>query len=261
MSFLIGLFAGLFGGLVGLGGGVIIITMVVRLFKFSQHQAHGTSLMVLVFTGLAGAATYYLNGSVDFVAAGLLAASAIITARFGALYANALPEWQLKRAFGIFLICVSFLLLGKPYLVHLAFLSQAAVGWHKIVALLASGAAAGFIAGMMGVGGGSLMVPAMVLVVGDTQYVAQGSALLAMVPGGAMGAYTHWRLGNVVTRVLPAMIPGIMIGAYGGASLAHFLPEGTLRLIFATVLIWMGIRDIRSARKLKGALTPEPQVE
>ena len=111
---------------------------------------------------------------------------------------------------------------------------------------------------LVGVGGGSLMVPAMVLVVGDTQYVAQGSSLLAMVPGGAMGAYTHWRLGNVVTRVLPGMIPGIMIGAYGGASLAHFLPEGTLRLIFAVVLIWMGIRDLRSAGKLKAKITRLP---
>ena len=258
MSFLIGLLAGLFGGLVGLGGGVIIITLLVRLFKFSQHQAHGTSLMALVFTGLAGAATYYLNGSVDFLAAALLAASAIFTARLGALYANALPEWQLKRAFGVFLICVSLFLLGKPYLAHLAFLSHAAQGWHKVVALLASGAAAGFIGGMMGVGGGSIMVPAMVLVVGDTQYVAQGSSLLAMVPTGMVGSYTHWRLGNVVTRVLPLMIPGILIGAYGGATLAHFLPEGTLRLIFAVVLIWMGIRDILSSRKLKAALPREP---
>jgi uncharacterized membrane protein YfcA len=258
VSFLIGLSAGLFGGLVGLGGGVIIITLLVRLFKFSQHQAHGTSLMALVFTGLAGAATYYLNGSMDFLAAGLLAASAVVTARWGALYANALPEWKLKRAFGVFLICVSFFLLGKPYLAHLAFLSQAAQSWHKVAVLLASGALAGFIAGMMGVGGGSIMVPAMVLLVGDNQYTAQGSSLLAMVPGGAMGAYTHWRLGNVVTRVLPGMIPGILIGSYAGASLAHVLSEANLRLIFAAVLIWMGIRDLRAARKLKTSLTGPP---
>jgi uncharacterized membrane protein YfcA len=258
VSFLIGLLAGLFGGLVGLGGGVIIITLMVRLYSFSQHQAHGTSLMAMVFTGLAGAITYYLNGSVDFLAAALLATSAIFTARFGALYAHALPGWRLKRAFGIFLLCVSIFLLIKPYLSHLAFLSHAVAGWHKVTVLLASGALAGFISGMMGVGGGSIMVPALVLLVGDSQYTAQGSALLAMVPACAAGAYTHWRLGNVITRVLPAMIPGILIGTYGGASLAHFLTEAILRLIFATVLIWMGIRDIRAARKLKDTLTTGP---
>ena len=250
-SFLIGLLAGTFGGLVGLGGGVIMIPLMVGFFKFDQHQAHGTSLMALVFTGLAGAVTYYLQGSVDVLAAALLAASAIFTARFGALYANALPEWKLKRAFGIFVICVSLLLVSKPYLSHLAFLAHPAGGWVKITALLGSGAVAGFLSGMMGVGGGSIMVPALVLMVGHSQYTAQGSSLLAMVPGGSVGAYTHWRLGNVVLKVLPGLIPGILIGTYLGGNLAHLLTEANLRLVFAAVLILMGIRDIRGAQKKK----------
>ena len=249
ISLFVGLVSGLFGGLVGLGGGVVMIPLMVRFFYFSQHQAHGTSLMALVFTGLSGAVTYYLNGSVDFLAAALLAASAIFTARFGAIYANALPEWKLKMAFGFFVICVSLLLLSKPYLSHLAFLSHPASGWGKVGALLASGAVAGFLSGMMGVGGGSIMVPALVLLVGHTQYTAQGSSLLAMVPAGSVGAYTHWRLGNVVTRVLPGLILGIVIGTYCGGTLAHLLSEAHLRLIFAAVLIWLGIRDIRGAAK------------
>ncbi len=247
VALLVGLVAGLFGGLVGLGGGVIMIPLMVRFFQFNQHQAHGTSLMALVFTGLSGALTYYLNGSVDFKAAALLAAAAIFTARFGAVYANALPEWQLKRAFGFFLIFVSLLLLSKPYLSHLAFLSHPAGDWTEIAAVLASGAVAGFLSGMMGVGGGSIMVPALVLLVGHSQYTAQGSSLLAMVPAGSVGAYTHWRLGNVVARVLPGLIPGVFIGTFCGGSLAHLLSEANLRLIFAAVLIWLGIRDIRGA--------------
>jgi hypothetical protein len=249
MSFLIGLIAGFFGGLVGLGGGVIMIPLLVRCFQFNQHQAHGTSLMALVFTGLSGAITYYLNGSVDFLAAALLAAAAMVTARFGALYAHALPEWQLKRAFGFFLIFVSLLLLSKPYLSHLAFLAHPATGWVKVAALLAGGALAGFLSGMMGVGGGSIMVPALVLIVGHSQYTAQGSSLLAMVPAGSVGAYTHWRLGNVVTRVLPGLIPGIFIGTYFGGSLAHLLTEANLRLVFAAVIIWLGLLDIRAAAR------------
>ena len=106
MSFVIGLMAGLFGGLVGLGGGVVMIPLMIRFFRLEQVLAHGTSLMALIFTGAAGAVTYYLNGSVDVLAAALMAAAAIFTARFGALYANSLPEWQLKRAFGVFVILV-----------------------------------------------------------------------------------------------------------------------------------------------------------
>lgn len=258
VSFFVGLSAGLFGGLVGLGGGVIMIPLMVWCFRFNQHQAHGTSLMALVFTGISGAITYYLKGSVDVMAAILLAAAAIFTARFGALYANALPEWKLKRAFGIFIICVSLLLLAKPYLSHLSVLSHPATGWGKVLALLVSGAVAGFLSGMMGVGGGSIMVPALVLLVGLNQYSAQGSSLLAMVPAGGVGAYTHWRLGNVVTGVLIGLIPGILVGTFLGGTLAHLLTEANLRLIFAAVLIWLGIRDIKKAMHIKALLETEP---
>lgn len=250
-SLLIGLAAGFFGGLVGLGGGVIMIPLMVRFAGLTQHQAHGTSLMALVFTGLTGAITYYVNGSVDVLAAVLLAATAILTSSLGALAANALPERRLKMAFGIFLIFVSLLLLAKPYLS--GFARPMAGGWPWAAAILASGAFAGFLSGMMGVGGGSIMVPALVLLIGHTQHTAQGSSLLAMVPAGGVGAFTHWRLGNVVSGLLWGLIPGIMAGTFLGGTLANVLHEASLRFIFAAVLIWLGIRDIRRAAVSPGS--------
>ncbi|NHM27739.1 sulfite exporter TauE/SafE family protein [Desulfofundulus sp. TPOSR] len=247
MSLLIGLAAGFFGGLVGLGGGVIMIPLMVSILKMGQHKAHGTSLVALVFTGISGAVTYALNGSVDILASVLLASTAIFTARAGAHLANALPEWKLKRSFGGFLILVSLLLLLKPYLPHA---SRHVTGWLEILILLLTGIFTGFLSGMMGVGGGTIMVPSMVLLTGFTQYTAQGCSLLAMVPVGIVGAYTHWRLGNVSTSILPGLVPGILIGTYLGGSLAHILSEGVLRIIFSAVLIWTGIRYLR---------TPKPQ--
>jgi len=254
ISILIGLAAGVFGGLIGVGGGAVMIPLMVRYFKFSQHQGHGTSLMALVFTGLAGAVTYYSKGSVDIWSAALLAASAMVTARFGALYANALPEWRLKRAFGFFLIFISLLLLSKPYLLHLAFLPHQVSGWTKVAVLLTTGVFTGFFSGMMGIGGGSIMVAAMVLLAGFSQYSAQGSSLLAMVPAALVGSYTHWRLGNVVFWVLPGLIAGIIVGTYLGGNLAHLLSEADLRLVFAAMLILMGLRDVRGAAKKRAAL-------
>jgi len=244
MSFLIGLLAGVFGGLVG----VVMIPLMVRLFGFQQHQAHGTSLAALVFTGLTGAAAYSLKDNVDYGAAVFLAATAMITARFGALYANSLPEWRLKRFFSIFVICVSILLLLKPFYAPIT-PPPGRVLWMAI--LLLSGLASGFIAGLMGVGGGAIMVPAMVLFLGFSQYLAQGSSLLAMVPAGAVGAYTHWRLGNMVMTIVPGLIGGIIVGAFAGGTLAQWLSEATLRLIFAAALIWMGVRDIRKSTHLR----------
>ncbi|GAB6181920.1 sulfite exporter TauE/SafE family protein [Desulfotomaculum defluvii] len=247
MNLLIGLAAGFFGGLVGLGGGVIMIPLMVGVLKMGQHMAHGTSLVALIFTGLSGAITYGLNGSVDILASVLLASTAVFTARAGARFANALPEWKLKKSFGGFLIFVTILLLLKP---HLPQISSPDTDWLKIFILLLTGGFTGFLSGMMGVGGGTIMVPSMVLLIGFSQYTAQGCSLLAMVPVGAVGAYTHWRLGNVCTSILAGLIPGILIGTYLGGSLAHILPEGALRIIFAIVLIRTGVKYLR---------TPKPQ--
>ena len=110
ISFAIGLCAGIFGGLVGIGGGLIMIPLMVGILKFSQHKAHGTSLVALVFTGISGAIIYALNGSVDIQAAVLLAVTAVLTARLGAHYAHSLAEWKLKKAFGVFLLVCAALL-------------------------------------------------------------------------------------------------------------------------------------------------------
>jgi len=91
------------------------------------------------------------------------------------------------------------------------------------------------------------MIAGMVLLTGFDQYTAQGSALLAMIPAGAVGAFTHWQLGNVNRHVLPGLIPGILIGTFAGGSLAHYLAEATLKVIFAAILIWTGLRTIRMA--------------
>ena len=89
------------------------------------------------------------------------------------------------------------------------------------------------------------MIPAMVLLAGFDQHIAQGTSLFVMVPAGSMGAYTHWKLGNMRTGILPGIITGVLIGSFAGSSTAHFLPDAVLRSIFAALLIWTGIRYLR----------------
>jgi len=242
-SLLIGLAAGCFGGLVGLGGGVVMIPLMVGVAGLQQKQAHGTSLVALVFTGLVGAATYGMKGQVDLLGAGLLAVTATVTARFGARYAHVLPEWKLKRSFGAFLLVIAVILLARPWLGNAG---AHASTWVTGAVLLTTGVFTGFLSGMMGVGGGSIMVPAMVLLAGFPQVLAQGSSLLAMVPAGAVGAYTHFRLGNVVRGLLPGLIPGILLGTLVGSTFALRLPEVVLRFTFAAVLVWTGSKYLRA---------------
>lgn len=245
MSFIIGLLAGLFGGMFGVGGGVVMIPLMVRVLHVGQLHAHGTSLAALVFIGIAGAITYGLKGSVDVIASVLLAATAIGTAHAGARYAHSLSEWKLKRAFGVFLLFVANVLFLKTYIPQFQFLLS---GWLKIMALLIAGVLTGFLSGMMGIGGGSIMVPAMVILVGIDQHTAQGSSLLTMVPTGIAGALTHFRLGNVRTNLLTGLIAGVCIGTYFGGQVAHLMQGSTLRAVFAAMLIWTGLRYIQGKR-------------
>jgi len=226
-----------------------MVPFMVEILKFHQHRAHGTSLVAVVFTGMAGAATYAIHGSVDLAASVVLALTAIATAHFGARIAGSLPEWKLKRSFGIFLILAAVLLLAKPYLPMLRM--DAPGMWSKLALLLASGMLAGLLAGIMGGGGGIDMVPVLVLVLGFDQHLAQGTSLLVMVPAAAVGAWTHKKLGNVETRLLFWIVPGLFLGTFLGASVAHLLNEGKLREVFAVVLIWIGIRYLMAPSALR----------
>jgi len=243
-SLLIGLTAGTFGGILGIGGGLIMIPLMVAILKLTQHKAHGTSLVALVFTGIGGAITYAANGSVDFTAAALIAVTAVITAPLGARYCNALTGKKLKIYFGAFLIFCAVLLFLKPYLP--GFISTAP-GYGKIIIFLMTGAITGFLSGLMGVGGGTIMIPVMVILAGFTQHMAQGTSLLVMVPAGAIGAFTHWKLGNIEKGILWGLIPGIVFGTFLGGNFASIIPDNTLRLIFATMLIFVGLRYFKKS--------------
>lgn len=126
-----------------------MIPLIVGVIKRDKHKANATSLVALVFTGISGTAAFGVKGSVDVLAALLLAATSMTTMRAVAHYAQALPEWRLKRSFGVFLCLVSVLLLIKPYLPHIHGMET---GWPSVVVLLLAGAFTGFVSGMMGAG-------------------------------------------------------------------------------------------------------------
>ncbi|MBP7342318.1 MAG: sulfite exporter TauE/SafE family protein [Smithellaceae bacterium] len=244
ISFAIGLAAGLFGGLIGMGGGIVMIPLLVGWFALDQCRAQGTSLAVLVFTGVSGALTYGYAGQIDWNAALILAVPAVLTAAAGARLADRLPGWQLKKVFGAFLIFCAVLLLLKPVLASpLGGLPDCA----SFFILLVTGAVTGFLSGLIGVGGGAIMVPALILLAGFTQHAAQGTSLLVMIPTGLAGAFTHWRLGNVAGRLLVGMVPGILLGAFFGGITAQFIPEAPLRCLFVLAAIYMGWRYARAA--------------
>lgn len=104
---LLGLLAGLFSGLIGLGGGIIIVPALVFFFGMSQHQAQGTTLALLVPPiGLLAAWTYYNQGFVDLKAAALICAGFVAGSLFGARIGTSLPNDVLQKVFGVALLLI-----------------------------------------------------------------------------------------------------------------------------------------------------------
>jgi uncharacterized membrane protein YfcA len=105
---LLGLVAGAFSGVIGIGGGIIIIPALVLLFGFSQHQAQGTTLALLVLPiGILAAWEYYRQGYVDLRIAALIAIGFFAGSWFGARLATNLSPLVLGRVFGVALLLVS----------------------------------------------------------------------------------------------------------------------------------------------------------
>ena len=111
-----------------------------------------------------------------------------------------------------------------------------------MIAAVAVGVVAGVVAGMLGVGGGSLFVPALVLFVGLGHLEAEATSLLAIVPVAAVGAWRQRRYGNV--RVADAVALGVLGigGAAAGVVVANAVPERALEIAFAGLLLWIAWR-------------------
>jgi uncharacterized membrane protein YfcA len=115
-------------------------------------------------------------------------------------------------------------------------------------ALIAVGVAAGVLAGLLGVGGGILLVPFLVLAVGMTQHEAEATSLLVILPTALAASIALHRRG--VGDLPTALVIGLVGagGAVAGALLALSLPADLLRAVFAVLLAIVGLRFVRDAR-------------
>jgi hypothetical protein len=260
-AFIIGLIGGAFGGLVGLGGGVVMVPLFTLWAGLSQHEAHGTSLAAVIVTGTVGAWLYGSHGHVSWSSAGWLAAASVVASYLTAQYAARIPGARLKRYFGVFLLVVAVMLLVRDRLP----LADGGQGQPFIWMLLIIGGLAGAIAGLLGVGGGILIVPLLVLGTGLGQHVAQGTSLAALILTGVTGTLVYARHGHFRRDILISLLPGVVVGSWIGGHGAIGISGSALRVVFALLLVWLAIRytgvssALRSSRPPGGLGRPSAQ--
>jgi uncharacterized protein len=109
---------------------------------------------------------------------------------------------------------------------------------QTIVLLIIVGIAAGMLSGLVGLGGGVIIVPALVFLLGFSQYQATGTSLgILLLPAGIFAVMNYYKKGYIDIKVVLLIFAGFLIGGYLGSKISLSLPQATLKKIFAVVLI------------------------
>jgi uncharacterized protein len=207
---IIGLVAGLASGMFGIGGGVIIVPVLITFLGFSQLEANGTSLAALLApVGIFAVLAYWRAGKLQFKTAVLISIGLAIGGFFGAEIALGLPRETLKQIYGAFLLYVAWRF-GEPrkFLAERAQSNAASANpsseaesepikapWYGLLVL---GFAAGIISGLFGVGGGIVIVPALIGLLHFEQKRAVGTSLGALLfPAALPAAIQYYNRGQL----------------------------------------------------------------
>lgn len=236
---------GFLSGILGGGGGAIMVPLMTGPMRLRQHIAHGTSLVVIIVTAAVAAVAYTANESISGRLVFALLAGAIVGATLGARAAVRIPAIRLRQVFGLFLVTVSLRLLVVETIDPLLSMS----GVAEFTAAVAIGLAGGLASGALGVGGGAIFVPSLVLVLGVGQHEAQGISLWVIVGASLMGALAHHRQGTVDTTVAKWIAPFALPGAVAGAFAAGALSGRSLQVVFAVVLSAIGVQMLVTAQR------------
>jgi uncharacterized membrane protein YfcA len=241
----IGTVAGLFSGLFGVGGGIVMVPLLILLLLMEERRATSTSLGAIVLIAGAAALTQGAYGTVHVVEGLLVGVPALVGVLLGTALQQRIPARRVSGLFAILLLGVAVSIVVVP---DGGDGSGAAVRDLGHVLLGGGfGLAAGVVSGLLGVGGGVLFVPGLVFVLGLGHVEAEATSLLAMVPMSALGAWRQHRYGNLELRTSVTMgllaIPGALVGVV----LANALPVAVLQIGFALLLVYVAQRLGRRA--------------
>ncbi len=219
--------AGLFSGLFGVGGGTVMVPLLVLWLGYGDRRATGTSLAAIVVIAVMATLLQGAYGNVS-VSKGLLVGVPAVL-------------WSVDRDLGA--------AAGTDRDDRAAVRDADDRGGSRpgadVILAAAMGLAAGIVAGMLGVGGGILFVPALTLVLSLSQVRAEATSLLAIIPVALVGAYRQHRYGNVDLREGAVVGALAAVGVACGVVLSNVLPERALKLGFAALMVFAAAQLLR----------------
>lgn len=248
---LVGLIAGVASGMFGIGGGIVIVPALVIL-GFDLKEAVGTSLGAqLMPVGIFAVIAYYRAGRLKISIAVPIAIGLIVGSIVGAEIVRNLETITLQRLYGIFLVWMGWRF-AEPLKLWQRWRTKTPAppapeettdtrfSWFF---LLMVGAVAGIAAGMFGIGGGAIIVPALVAFLQFDQKLAVGTSLAALLlPVGLGAVVTYYQDGNLELATAALVAIGLIAGSLGGAKIALGLSSKTVKQLYGFFLIFIGLR-------------------
>lgn len=240
-TIVIGLLAGVLAGLFGVGGGFLMVPLYIAWLRIDQKKAHATSLGAVFPIAIAGAVGYAATDHVDWQSGAYLLLGSFFGAMYGAKLLHTISLRKLQIVFG------SLLILSALRLLWSAQPTQLVDGVIGHVLLVIVGLFAGTMSGLLGIGGGIIMVPAMIIAAGLTAVEARGTSLAVIVGSSISGAISHYKRGNII--VSTALISGIagVPATYLGIYLSQNLPERISVTLFAAILLTIAFQQFKKS--------------
>lgn len=257
---LIGILTAIIGSVMGLGGGIVLIPSLIYMGSISDafswvtpQTVVGISLVTMVFTGLSSTLSYAKAGRVDFKTGILLLIGSIPGGIIGSWINQYVDSKSFQLYFGILMIVISLLFFlkkdeskrkrsGNPKRLRTFELNGETYQYSVPIsgAILLS-LVIGIISGLFGIGGGTIMVPAMVLLFGIPIHIAAATSMFMIFFTSLSGAGTHVALGHVPWLYALFFIPGAWIGGRIGAFINQKVSGKTLEWILRILLIITGL--------------------
>jgi uncharacterized membrane protein YfcA len=242
-----GLPIGLQLGLTGTGGAILGLPLMVYIVGLPMQQAAAMSLIIVAISSLVGAWEYSRQGFVNMKAAAVFGWAGMLGAWGGALGHRLVREEILLILFGLLLLCARALVAHQRTLPETPAQEQRCVVlfprtcWLKVSSL---GVAVGAINGLFGVGGGFMIVPALIVMLRFPARVAVGTSLTVIALISVGGIVGHLQIGSIQWELLAYILAGSVAGILLGVRLGQWLPPVIMNRFTATITISIALSMI-----------------
>lgn len=231
LGFLIGLTLGFLGG----GGSILTVPALVYIVGQSPQAAVTASLMIVGMNSAMGAFFHRAQGTQNWQVALLFGGAGMTTAYLSAGLSKLLPSTVLMILFALLMLVVGgFIIFSKPPQNQ----DQPVRNW---LVTIASGAAVGVMTGFLGVGGGFLIVPALVMLVGLPMRQAVGTSLIVIAMNSVAGFLGHLDGAAIDMTVITLFVTAGILGSHSGTKLSKLIKPDQLRTSFAVFVMLLAV--------------------